>query len=337
MFDTFSPAPSRRRVAWLSSVVLHAAAVLPLILFRTVLVTPAQDRPESPLVFIPTAVPEVAKTALRIKPKLRSFKRPKLATPSPRQADQRPILTDAPAMKVAQSPMVRPMPVIELPPPPPRATTPARETPTVRTAGFDDASTRKLQNEPNRAPVLSTRPAGFDAADARKIQNEPKRIASAGGFGSFDAQAGMGTTRPTVVSDGGFGAASFGNTTPVRTQPRTERAAFGDTVVAQDSKPSNRPVLSQASESTPVEITYKPKPAYTEEARRLQIEGEVVIEAVFTASGAMEIVRIIRGLGHGLDENAIAAVRSIRFHPAKQRGRPADSVATVRMKFELAY
>jgi TonB family protein len=69
----------------------------------------------------------------------------------------------------------------------------------------------------------------------------------------------------------------------------------------------------------------------------MQIEGEVLIEALFTASGDVQIVRIIRGLGHGLNQSAIAAVGSIRFHPAKRYGRPVDSIATVRMKFELAF
>jgi TonB family protein len=169
------------------------------------------------------------------------------------------------------------------------------------------------------------------------LQNEPKRIASAGAFGSFDSREVAPALRQTVVSGAGFGTASADNPAPARTQPKTECAGFGDTIIGHDAARSNRAMIPQPSEFTPVEITYKPRPAYTDEARRLQIEGEVVIEAVFTASSAVEIVRIIRGLGHGLDESAIAAVRSIRFNPAKQRGRPADSTATVRMRFELAY
>src|SRR2546429_2735180 len=52
-------------------------------------------------------------------------------------------------------------------------------------------------------------------------------------------------------------------------------------------------------------------PAYTEEARRLRIEGEVVLEVVFGASGKLHVVRVVRGLGHGLDENAVRAAEQI--------------------------
>jgi TonB family protein len=86
-----------------------------------------------------------------------------------------------------------------------------------------------------------------------------------------------------------------------------------------------------------LEITFKPRPEYTPEARLKQVEGEVAVEAVFKTSGEVEVVRIIRGLGHGLNESAVAAVRAIRFRPAKQNGQLVDSMATVRMTFELAY
>jgi TonB family protein len=140
-----------------------------------------------------------------------------------------------------------------------------------------------------------------------------------------------------AVSDGGFGSASAG--TPASPQPpqQTARAAFGDTTMAKAHVPNARPAVRQASGFTPVEITFKPRPAYTEEARRAQIEGEVLVETVFTASGDVQIVRIIRGLPHGLNEMALAAVQAIRFHPATRYGEPVDSTANVRMNFELAY
>jgi periplasmic protein TonB len=45
---------------------------------------------------------------------------------------------------------------------------------------------------------------------------------------------------------------------------------------------------------------------------------------------------VIRGLGHGLDENAQRAAEQIRFKPAMQEGQPADSTATVHIVFQLA-
>ena len=86
-----------------------------------------------------------------------------------------------------------------------------------------------------------------------------------------------------------------------------------------------------------VEILSKPKPAYTEEARRRQIEGEVLLEILFSASGQVRVLGTVRGLGHGLDENAIAAAEAIRFRPAERAGIAADSTAIVHIVFQLAF
>jgi TonB family protein len=114
----------------------------------------------------------------------------------------------------------------------------------------------------------------------------------------------------------------------------TRTGGFSDAAVAIASAP-RKP--SPAPSLTPVEIVSKPRPAYTEEARRLQIEGEVLLEAMFGASGEARVIRVVRGLGYGLDENAAAAARAIRFHPAQRGGQPVDSSALVHIIFQLAY
>ena len=87
---------------------------------------------------------------------------------------------------------------------------------------------------------------------------------------------------------------------------------------------------------TPVEILYKPKPVYTDEARRLHVEGEVLMEVTFSANGRLQDMHIVRGLGHGLDEAAQRAAAQIKFRPAKRDGQPLDSTAYVHIVFELA-
>jgi TonB family protein len=86
----------------------------------------------------------------------------------------------------------------------------------------------------------------------------------------------------------------------------------------------------------PAEILMKPTPVYTDEARKLRIEGEVLLDVVFESSGKLQVVRVIRGLGHGLDEAAIRAAEQIRFKPAMRDGRPADSTAVLHIVFQLA-
>jgi len=51
----------------------------------------------------------------------------------------------------------------------------------------------------------------------------------------------------------------------------------------------------------------------------LRIEGDVVLEVVFLASSQVQVIRVVSGLSHGLDETAIQAAKQIRFRPAKPR------------------
>ena len=87
----------------------------------------------------------------------------------------------------------------------------------------------------------------------------------------------------------------------------------------------------------PVVIISKPNPQYTDEARKLGLEGEVLVEVVFPASGPVQVVKVVKGLGHGLDEAAIRAAQQIRFKPALQERQPVDFPATVHIVFQLAF
>jgi TonB family protein len=100
------------------------------------------------------------------------------------------------------------------------------------------------------------------------------------------------------------------------------------------------PKIAQAASgpaTTPVEITFKPNPVYTDEARGLKLEGEVLLEVMFGANGSLHVNRVVRGLGHGLDEAAIAAANKMRFKPALRMGQPVDSTAIVHVLFQIAY
>jgi TonB family protein len=77
------------------------------------------------------------------------------------------------------------------------------------------------------------------------------------------------------------------------------------------------------------------KPDYSEEARRKSVEGEVVLEIVVRRDGAVGDVRVLRGLGHGLDQLAVQAVRQWRFSPAQRQGVPVDVLVEVAVEFQL--
>ena len=63
---------------------------------------------------------------------------------------------------------------------------------------------------------------------------------------------------------------------------------------------------------------------------------EVVLRVTFTAAGHVVVQSVVRGLGHGLDEEATREAQQIRFHPATRNGLPVDATTTVTIKFQLA-
>lgn len=111
---------------------------------------------------------------------------------------------------------------------------------------------------------------------------------------------------------------------------------FSDATAAAAEAPKKKSGSDQ-SPTTPVDLLDKPRPAYTQEGRSLKIEGDVVLDVVFLASGQLQVNRVVSGLGHGLDESAVSAAKQIKFRPAKHEGRPVDFPARVRIEFRLAY
>jgi protein TonB len=79
----------------------------------------------------------------------------------------------------------------------------------------------------------------------------------------------------------------------------------------------------------------KPEPQYTEEARRNQVSGTVVLRAVFSSSGEVVQIRALRTLPFGLTERAIAAARQIQFVPALKGGQPVSVSMQLEYNFNL--
>jgi TonB family protein len=74
---------------------------------------------------------------------------------------------------------------------------------------------------------------------------------------------------------------------------------------------------------------------YTEDARRRNVEGEVVLEIVVRRDGTVGDVKIVQRLGAGLDDRAVQAVRQWRFAPARRMGAPVDVIVEVAVEFKL--
>ncbi len=82
-------------------------------------------------------------------------------------------------------------------------------------------------------------------------------------------------------------------------------------------------------------VLSKPEPQYTEEARRNQITGTVVLRVIFSRSGEVTNIRAIHSLPLGLTEKAIAAARQIRFLPATKDGHPVSVYMQLEYNFNL--
>jgi TonB family protein len=82
-------------------------------------------------------------------------------------------------------------------------------------------------------------------------------------------------------------------------------------------------------------ILSRPEPQYTEEARKNQVSGTVVLRAVFSSSGQVTNIRAVSSLPYGLTERAIAAAREIRFSPAMKDGRAVSQYIQIEYNFNL--
>ena len=173
----------------------------------------------------------------------------------------------------------------------------------------------------------------FGSTQVRETAAPLSQIVPAGFAGAQAATPPAAARRDPVTGHAGFGAAIVSAAAPAVLPPAVHAGGFGSVSV---QGPAARRQAEQAR-SPEVEILFKPKPVYSEEARKLRLEGEVLVEVVFAASGKVEVRRVAKGLGHGLDESALRAAANIRFRPAEQGGRPVDSPALVRILFSLAY
>jgi periplasmic protein TonB len=86
--------------------------------------------------------------------------------------------------------------------------------------------------------------------------------------------------------------------------------------------------------SAPEAIT-APDPSYTEEARRAKTQGTCVLWLIVDATGHPRDIKVVRGLGYGLDAKAVEAVQQWRFQPAMKNGKPVDVQISVEVAFNL--
>jgi TonB family protein len=183
---------------------------------------------------------------------------------------------------------------------------------------------------------------GFGDPNGIAAKADQSRAVTTAAAGSFDLPSGAGSGNGTGGTKGAAGivaSSGFGNTTatPVHSASAGAVQASGFSTADVAAPPTERSHPAEpAARISPAEILSKPTPLYSQEAKNLRIEGEVLLEVVLEASGSLHVVRLVRGLGHGLDDNAVKAAEKIHFKPAMKDGQPADSTVVLHIIFQLA-
>ncbi len=202
-----------------------------------------------------------------------------------------------------------------------------------KTGGFGDP----MGVHPNPG---ATRPANiaaygsFQSAVGEGAGAGSARRGKVGGvaFGSGYANGVPGGTGHGKVASGGFSNGVIGGTGNGTPRGTVQQGGFQNNAAAAAPKV----MVANTGNETTVEVISHPRPEYTPEAKQLKIQGDVVLEVRFSADGRCHVIRVVRGLGHGLDEQAIRVAEETQFKPATRDGRPVDITTYYRIDFQLA-
>jgi TonB family protein len=283
----------------------------------TELIPPPQLRPEpapAPVKPIPVIEPEIPSPILEDAPKIVLRREAPIPKPEPEKAPE-----------IA----VKPMPAPEL-----KFAAVVPKAPRVVQVVDLGASAQPTL----KSSVQTIQTGGFGDPNGIAGAGKPNARLTAASTGSFDSLPSSGNRNVTghqgAVASGGFGS-EVAQAAPHHAAAQLQTGGFSAPAVAQGSGPKKR--VDTGSPTSEVQITFKPTPAYTAEARQLRIEGEVLVEVLFGGNGLLHVNRIVRGLGHGLDESAVAAAKQMQYKPALSNGEPVDSTAVVHVTFQLAY
>jgi TonB family protein len=238
----------------------------------------------------------------------------------------------------------------KLPPAPAKAVAPP---PAPKVGLFDSPKPTEVANN-RTAPSAKT--GGFgDPVGAKTADSNKSQLVAVGAFSNAPGAAtGAGAARKVAVGGTAFGAGVANGVPGGKDLGKVASAGFANGVVGGTGKPGGTGTVVSAGfanvGSAPTQVAIKtsepafippvvisePHPEYTPEAAQLKIQGEVTLQVRFMASGQVEVLRVVNGLGHGLDEQAKRVAEQIRFKPAVKDGHPVDHTTLIHVTFQLA-
>jgi TonB family protein len=223
------------------------------------------------------------------------------------------------------------------------ASQPARPREPVKT-GMMSSGSSAVPTIDKPVPVEKVQTGGFGDPNGVAGPSNPNKRANIGQFGNAALPPGPGYGNGSGGANGQRGiVASTGFGNGIAVEPSggkrggsVQTAGFSNTNDQVVQTPRKKADDAPAVES--VVILSKPRPVYSAEALKLNLEGEVLLEVVFPASGGeVQVNRVIKGMGHGLDEAATRAAQQIKYKPALSNGHPVDFPAVVHIVFQIAY
>ncbi|HEX8291102.1 MAG TPA: TonB family protein [Pyrinomonadaceae bacterium] len=116
---------------------------------------------------------------------------------------------------------------------------------------------------------------------------------------------------------------------------REDLAALRFYAEASSSADPARKVYTASDGVSRAVLLAKPEPGFTEDGRRAGVNGTVRLRAVLGADGTVKHILVLRRLGHGLTEKAVAAARQIKFKPATLAGRPVSQYVVLEYNFNV--
>ena len=105
--------------------------------------------------------------------------------------------------------------------------------------------------------------------------------------------------------------------------------------VAQNKPQATDQAVALTDDITPPRLKEVASPDYTADAKKNKIEGAVTLLIVVDKKGDVVDAKVVKGLGHGLDENAVIAVKEWKYKPAEKDGEPVTVKMEVTVDFFL--
>jgi TonB family protein len=342
------PPPERRPGSFVISAILNTCLALLIIILGVITKKEIDKRKyEQTLLVLPE--PEPPKPP---EPKVKLPPPPEIKQPEPvvpKQLEQQKIIVPKQEIKPEPKPEIKleakvtplpPMkaakPAVVLAPQPKAALTAAAPSltpnakPKIEQVHF--GSLVGVTPNPNAKPGATISAIGNPYGGNKGPVKAPEGIVGSAGIGN-GSKAGSNAGVPGRVVSAGIPGGTGTSNTGGRPGGGGQVASAGIALKPAVAAPLPVPV---GPSSTSIELTYKPVPEYTAEARQMKIQGDVVLHVIFTASGQVQVLNVVRGLGHGLDESARRTVQLYKYKPATKDGRPVDLTTNITITFQLA-